>query len=361
MIGFMDKYGFVSELVSTLNETNYPDLMRKTLHSKTSNNPYHREEDVWSHTMMALNYVLEKEPAFPSIRLLIAVLLHDIGKYYVMTEEDDKTYFKGHPGMSVFVAGDVLKLFIEKRLINDDDAIYILNLIASHHAIDSNSFSLLKFMQKYAKYGKDFVNDMINLRFADNNGRISTRRAFNNNMLLGLQNNIVSCFDDYYKNDDVVSKSNKIIFMVGVPGAGKTSFIRNNFNETYEEYKVISRDDIITSMLPELSYDEAFKAVNHDEVNAILQKQVQYYINNRRDIIIDMTNVNKKGWNRFSIPSYYSKQAIVIYTGMHSAFERQLDHNNAKHIPFGVIKDFAVRYNLPTFDYFNTVSFHLNL
>ena len=96
-----------NDVVSSI-RNNYDELVKiipelKKMKGCKHNHPYHHL-DVWEHTLYALSF------ARSDFIIRLSLLLHDLGKPYVMTtDENGVNHFKGHPQKSFELALDILK------------------------------------------------------------------------------------------------------------------------------------------------------------------------------------------------------------------------------------------------------------
>lgn len=144
----------------------------------------------------------------------------------------------------------------------------------------------------------------------------------------------------------------KILVLCGLPASGK-SYFRSAFKISNPDYVSISSDDIIDSIaLSEgKSYSEVFmhavkiadRQCRDEFANAIADK---------RDIILDRTNMSIKGRSTFlsKVPSDYEKIAIIFEVDpellQFRLAERAL--NTGKHIPNHVVSSMRASYQAPT-------------
>ena len=77
------------------------DYMQELQDCKLQGNDYHLESDTWSHTMMVFSHSLNDNV---KIELQVAALLHDIGKPLSKSIEDNRTFYRGHEGISTYLA-----------------------------------------------------------------------------------------------------------------------------------------------------------------------------------------------------------------------------------------------------------------
>lgn len=81
------------------------------------------------------------------------------------------------------------------------------------------------------------------------------------------------------------------IFLVGVPGSGKTTFR----NECLQGYSVVSLDDFIEHKAKEegCDYNHAFSDYSSD-AHHHSERMLRFFAQEGKDIVIDMTNLTKK-------------------------------------------------------------------
>jgi len=94
-------------------------------------NPYHIEDDCWSHTMMVCKMV---ELNSSDKALLASALLHDIGKPSVrrVNPKNNHVQFFGHEEKSALLAEPILKKMVADGLLHSLEAKEALELIAMH-------------------------------------------------------------------------------------------------------------------------------------------------------------------------------------------------------------------------------------
>ena len=133
----------------------------------------------------------------------------------------------------------------------------------------------------------------------------------------------------------------QLILLVGPPLSGKDTHLRN---QDYSDFTIISRDDILMSLHSNNDYSEAFNKVDQKEVDRLLIQKIQDCIDNKKNVIINMTNLSKKSRNRHlcKFPnSDYDKIAIVfpklnLCDYINRNDNRKKEEN--KFIPVGVIQ-----------------------
>ena len=81
----------------------------------------------------------------------------------------------------------------------------------------------------------------------------------------------------------------KVILLVGPPLSGKDTYLRS---QDYSDFTIISRDDILMSLHDTNDYSEAFHKVDQKEVDRLLIQKIQDCIDNKKNVIINMTNLS---------------------------------------------------------------------
>lgn len=139
-----------------------------------------------------------------------------------------------------------------------------------------------------------------------------------------------------------------VIFLVGPPMSGKDTFINNN-EDILSDFVVISRDQIVLDVYGSDDYDLAFKSVNQKEVDRILKFTIETSIKDKRNVIINMTNLTRK--RRIGtldmFTDDYSSIAILFPILDDEEYQRrnrkrQLEEN--KTIPEGVLRNMIKSY-----------------
>lgn len=132
-----------------------------------------------------------------------------------------------------------------------------------------------------------------------------------------------------------------ILMLVGPPLSGKDSLLKKL---NLDDVTIISRDDILMSLHDTNDYSEAFHKVDQKEVDRLLIQKIQDCIDNKKNVIINMTNLTKKGRNRHlsKFPnSDYEKIAVVFpKLDIDEYINRNLKRKNEenKFIPLTVIQ-----------------------
>jgi predicted kinase len=145
----------------------------------------------------------------------------------------------------------------------------------------------------------------------------------------------------------------KVILLVGPPLSGKDTYLKT---QDYSDYVIISRDDILMSLHDTDDYSSAFNTVNQKEVDKILNQKIQDSIGEKRNVIINMTNLSKKSRNKHLCKFsniHYDKIAIVfpklnLCDYINRNDKRKVDEN--KFIPVNVIQTMIENWQEITLD-----------
>ena len=137
-----------------------------------------------------------------------------------------------------------------------------------------------------------------------------------------------------------------VAILVGPPLSGKSTWVRNNFDES--TVTVISRDQIVLDVYGSDNYELAFNNVNQKDVDRKLIEDINASAQGNKNVIIDMTHMSSKRrrYNLSHFPNHY-KVAIIFpileeaeYTRRNEL--RRLEEN--KWIPEHVIKNMIASY-----------------
>ncbi len=136
--------------------------------------------------------------------------------------------------------------------------------------------------------------------------------------------------------------------MVGLPGSGKSSFIK--LNEDFNGLPIFSFDQCVLeySMTYDILYEECFKdKIAMKEISKIALSEYHKLIHYKRDFIIDMTNLSKESRKRKlnDIPIHYRKCVYVMITSKDLCWDRQT-HN----VPRQVFNKMSRNFTIPEFN-----------
>lgn len=142
---------------------------------------------------------------------------------------------------------------------------------------------------------------------------------------------------------------NKCYILIGPPASGKSTWR----SQQQGDFVIISGDDIVDEIaLKEgKTYGEVWPTIDHDAVNRTLHEKVKMAISEKKDLIVDRTNMTPKSRRMFtsSLPKSYEKIGVIFTVPEDILFNRL--HKRAaetgKTIPEFVVKDMIARYIPP--------------
>jgi predicted kinase len=143
------------------------------------------------------------------------------------------------------------------------------------------------------------------------------------------------------------------IFLIGLPGSGKTTWRDQHLAATATEYVCISSDDIVDEYAKAngVSYSAAIKATIKT-ADKMVRDRFRAAVAARKSIILDRTNMSKKSRNRFlsNLSKEYRRKAVVFQIDEAVRHERVVAREAAtgKHIPYVVVADMRKQFEEPT-------------
>ena len=329
-------------------------------------NIFHGEGTVWTHTMMVMTVIQEKnyDPIDNTI-LLTAALLHDTGKPICeeLKEASDtkpiRNSFHGHEGVSTMIAVDVLKK-LQKDFPNDytDEVIKLILQVISLHgvSIDGENSYLLELRKS--------------LRYADKMG--------------ACRNVDEDIFSQYEKRKFIKHKPNpnkELVLMVGLPCSGKSTYVENNF----KDYVKISRDDLLLDQYnilmntenksdeffdyaAKFGYNAAYRFIHETEerlkkFNEFFDGFIRKVSKENDKVLIDMTMMSLKS-RRTMMNNFhnFTKHAVVCFTDSKSLQKRNdLRSIKGKSIPNHVFMMMSKQFVMPVKEEgFETITLNIN-
>ena len=143
------------------------------------------------------------------------------------------------------------------------------------------------------------------------------------------------------------------IILIGLPGSGKSTWIKKFLAKANEPYTIISSDNIIEELGgPEgLNYSEAFSKYSGFAMKE-MNRRFAAAVQNNQNIIHDQTNMNVKTrrGKLAKVPDSYDKKAVV-FSIPDPELKRRLKNRESetgKHIPNHAINSMAASYEAPS-------------
>lgn len=131
------------------------------------------------------------------------------------------------------------------------------------------------------------------------------------------------------------------VILVGTPLSGKDTFLSKLGIDNIE---VISRDQIILELCPDMNYNQAWKSVNQKLVDKALKNRIRESVDKNKNVIINMTNLRRKGRKSFlrKFGDDYKKIAVILPILSMDEYEKRNSFRTdveGKTISMKVIKD----------------------
>lgn len=142
-----------------------------------------------------------------------------------------------------------------------------------------------------------------------------------------------------------------LYILVGIPGSGKSTWIRNNLSN---DYIIASSDNYIEQKSKEygLSYSQGFEKFIKD-ADHFCREQIRYTIGQKKNIVIDRTNLKKSSrqWILELADNEYVKIAVVFSTDT-SEIQNRLEKRNksGKIISQELLQKFLSSFQMPSKD-----------
>ena len=144
----------------------------------------------------------------------------------------------------------------------------------------------------------------------------------------------------------------KLYMLIGQPGSGKSSYLKDeNVKTSFLDAVVLSTDNYIEAIAKESgkSYNDVFKD-NIKAAERFLQAELKRAIHEGKDIVWDQTNLNKNVRRKkmAQIPKHYQRIALAFETNpdiLNKVNEERKEFGRA--IPDNVIKSMSESYERP--------------
>lgn len=314
----------IDKLLDINNNVNFDEALKIEEFQKCAEcehkSKWHLEGNVFEHIKLvcsSLNSLLSSKNISDSKRkvLMTAALFHDIGKPLAMKEKPNGSRsFIGHENYSEKIA----------RCLLWDEEFYFREEVCSlvrNHMIPLRLYQDNNKKRKIMMLSHDVnsIEDLILLKKADCLGQITNendewekklKNLEENSKKLDCYNHPYNFFNGYTKfnflNNDVkanhptiVTNSNSfnVYIMVGLPGAGKNTYINTHF-----------------SNLPVVSRDEIRLTINNEHEKTIFNKNLEKIVNNIEDSMITELAESQKSFviNNLNLKRKYRQHYINI-------------------------------------------------
>jgi predicted kinase len=147
----------------------------------------------------------------------------------------------------------------------------------------------------------------------------------------------------------------KIYILIGTPASGKSTYIQTIINKLNNPF-IASTDNIITSLHPELSYNEAYalESGNFKHLTKLMKQGIKDALAEGRDVIVDRTNLRSKSRKEYlkyaDAFSGYEKIGVVFCIDKKEFIKRDEQRflNEGKRIPLKVWEEMQASYQSPS-------------
>lgn len=161
-----------------------------------------------------------------------------------------------------------------------------------------------------------------------------------------------------------IVNSKEVIILIGVPGSGKTTYLKNVLLPKKIDYVVCSTDDLIEEKAAAvgLEYEAGYRQFSMKETEREFKEKIWAAIEDGKNVILDRTNLMLKGRNKMlsyfdmKRPREYKKTAILFdFTDVNKIRVRlqQRFEETGKYISENTLQQMLRQYQEPT-----TTEFH---
>ncbi len=334
-------------------QSNYPNIatnLRACHHNfdESDINPYHIENDCWSHTMMVCKIAEINEY---DISVLVAALLHDIGKVKVrkINPKNNHVQFFNHEAVSAYEALDILYTMVDEKIISIGQVKEIFALIALHASLYKSKDNQALFAK--FKYAKRLYEKLTHINRCDSLGRFAANYSDETHYTKIATNML-------YKETEINDSSPQLILMCGISNSGKSTYVQQHY-KTSDRLAVISRDTLVLEYGKSNNYAKAWAALSandHKQIDEKLQELFEEAKAANKTIVIDMMHLSRKSraiWLD-AIPSHYQRSVKLCLTSLKAIFSRN-SAKEGKQIPQNVIESMIERFEYPLYDEVSSV------
>lgn len=349
-----------------------------------SQHEHHSEGSIWAHTISVLTTLLGfSYPSIPSIELMLATLMHDVGKCHTLVSEnastDDskpiaKNLFYGHESFSSIMVYDILKnmgLLLESVNIRRVIELVNMHMIFSYNfgEITNDVFKIkakeLELIDRMFCGDLDLFRELLELIKADGFGRITRSNKYSISMqrYTVLMSYLNSAIQDKHKKDPSTC-SRTVIILIGLPGSGKSMY-RNEFLKEHTDFKLASLDSLIEREMKtnRCTYSDIFYKNKSllNNLNKEYNSQIQELIHDNSNILCDATNLSVKSRSKklSSLNKESYKKAIVFIRSLEDIYKINESRKECKgkYLPRKTIDTMCKTFEVPTYNEFDEIEY----
>ena len=199
-------------------------------------NPYHRYQ-LYDHTVMSM----QNEYVEHRVDLIITMMLHDLGKKYTQTfDENGIAHYYHHAKESVKIAEKIL----DRMRVSNDFKNKVLVLIGAHDMQFNGKRSIRKTL---SKFGEDGLRDLFRVQLADASAQTIDhyeKRKIEINEQLRLLDEVIAD-QDCFKITDLAIRGNDLIAMGYTQGPEIGHVLNELFEMVLEDPSLNEKDNLI--------------------------------------------------------------------------------------------------------------------
>ena len=161
-------------------------------------------------------------------------------------------------------------------------------------------------------------------------------------------------------NEADLKNNPEIILLVGLPGSGKSTWLKDFIKKSTKSWVICSTDNILDdyALKNNVTYSQAFNE-HIKEAEKRFKQELLSALAAKENIIVDRTNLSKKSRNRIlaNVPKNYIKIAKVFNVDRTELNKRLLDRefNTGKSISQSVVDNLSAIYQEPDSNKFNHI------
>jgi|SRR6185312_13202954 len=147
----------------------------------------------------------------------------------------------------------------------------------------------------------------------------------------------------------------EIQILIGLPGSGKSTYVRQLEYKSQIKYSIISTDDVVEifGFMMNRKYSQIWKDLI-DSVTKIVKIQFRLALEDKSNILYDQTNLTaeKRKSILTKVPAGYRKIAVVFNPPFDVIKERLVTRaqNTGKVISLNIVEDMQKRFEYPTLE-----------
>ena len=155
------------------------------------------------------------------------------------------------------------------------------------------------------------------------------------------------------------AKCSKIIFLIGPPASGKSTWTKAHLAVTDTPTVVLSTDDQVEAYAKAngLTYSQAMAKVDFQGFERNMAGSLRVAVAEHKDIIVDRTNMRTRARRRWmsEVPRHYVRVGIEFVVEpevLYARLKRRL-HETGKDVPRNIVRGMIETYQPPSYEEFD--------